>query len=389
MIAENRTEFFAELERELQRLGIEDSSDLIADLGEHFAEGERRGLSESEVCRELGSISEIARSCLDLKSSAINSMVARDVSRKKAVSLTKPGRDVPADPALAKTDAEDSVRSVTPEHIAQESVPNVTLDKGSQDLNVGASGSQGGESSQSGNVGAGGSQGGESSQSGNAGADGSQGSESSQDTNAGVGGSQSGNTGGTFERIGKKVDAACDKAGRALNEAFGKAESALDKAGSKVNGALKKSAFSPSDSYRKNFSNSKRGEMPKQSAKVKTQGGGEFVDVSTLQPNVKPGRLVGEIILDVLLWIWLVPTVIVGVIALFAASAGCLWFGVRSLFGWGNEFARFFLPTRILFTLGFAALASAVFCLAMAVAKPAFSLPAYVLKRHYRAVYDI
>ena len=99
-IAENKQEFFEQLLRELQKLGLEDTGELMSDLEEHFAEGERRGIAESEICRDLGSIAEIARSCLDLKSTAINSMVARDVERKK-VSLTKPGRSVPADPSLA------------------------------------------------------------------------------------------------------------------------------------------------------------------------------------------------------------------------------------------------------------------------------------------------
>lgn len=377
MIAENKAEFFEELERELQRLGVEDTSELMADLEEHFAEGERRGVSESEVCRELGSIAEIARSCLDLKSSAINSMVAHEVSRKKAVSLTKPGRDVPADPSLAKPKEDDCVRSFTPEHVAEEVVPGgAALDSGSQSEDAGAANSQTAESSQGENTGAANSQTGESSQNVSAGADGSQG----------------GNAGGTFERIGKKVDAACDKAGRALNDAFGRAESALDKAGSKVNGALKKtgkSVFSPSDSYRRSISDSKRGELPKQSARVKTEGGGKFVDVSNLKPNVKPGRLIGEIILDVLLWVWLIPVVIVGAVGLFVGSAGVAWLGVRSLFGLGSAFGRLFLPTRVLFALGFAALTIAVISLAAALVKPAFSLPGYVVRRHLRAVYDI
>lgn len=378
MIAENKAEFFEELERELQKLGIEDTSELMADLEEHFAEGERRGLTESEVCRELGSISEIARSCLDLKSSAINSMVARDVSRKKAVSLTKPGRDIPADPSLAKPREEDVVRSFTPEHIAEEVIPG---------------GSQSGESSvgSSGAQGAAGLQSAESSQNQSTGAENSQTAGGSQNQSTGAessqtaGGSQNQNAGGMFERLGKKVDAACDKAGRALNDA-------LEKAESKMNGALNKSGktvFSPSDSYRKNVSKSKRGDLPEQRAKVKTEGGGKFVDLSKLTPNVKPGRLVGEIILDVLLWVWLVPVVIAASIALFAASAGVLWYGVRSLFGIGSTFARLFLPTRILFSLGFAALAAAVFCLALAVVKPAFSLAGYVVRRHIRAVYDV
>lgn len=354
MIAENKTEFFEELERELQRLGVEDTSELIADLEEHFAEGERRGLSEGEVCRELGSIREIARSCLDIKSSAINSMVAHEATRKKAVSLTKPGRDIPADPSLAKPSKElqeDVVRSFTPEHIAEEVIPG---------------GVSSGVSSQSESA--------ESSQ--NASAESPQDS-GSQDT--GTENSQEASGTGVFERIGKKVDAACDKAGQAINDAFGKAEDALKK----------KSPFSPSDSYRGNINDDKHGEIPKQEKKIKTKDASKFVDISQLSPNVKPGRLVFEIILDVLLWIWLVPTVIVASLAMFVAAAGIVFGGVAMLLGLWGDFARYFLPTRILFALGFFALASFVACLASVLVKPAFALPKYVVRRHIRAVYDV
>lgn len=376
MIAENKAEFFEELERELQRLGVEDTSELIADLEEHFAEGERRGLGEDEVCRELGSIKEIARSCLDIKSSAINSMAAHEVSRRKAVSLTKPGRDVPADPSLAKP-KEDAVRSFTPEHIAEEIVPDGADPE--RDLQSESGGSSQSNDPQSSTT--------EGSQENNSQGSGTQ-SNSSQNTTAGN--SQNTDAEGVFERLGKKVDAACDKAGQALNGAFGKAEGALDKAGSKVNEALKKTPlFSPSDSYRRSINGSKRGDIPNQSVKVKTKDAAKFVDFSQLTPNIRPGRLVFEIILDVLLWIWLVPVVIVGVLALFVASAWIVWIGIRSLLGLGSTFGMFFFPTRILFALGFVALASAAACLASVLVKPAFALPGYVIRRHMRAVYDV
>ena len=180
------------------------------------------------------------------------------------------------------------------------------------------------------------------------------------------------------------MDEACDKAGQALN-------GAIDKAGGKVGEALKKTPlFGPSDSYRGNINDNRKGEIPKQEKKIKTKDASKFVDVSQLTPNVKPGRLVFEIILDVLLWIWLVPTVIVAALAMFVAAAGIVFGGVVMLLGlWNNEFARYFLPTRILFALGFFALASFVACLASVLVKPAFALPKYVVRRHVRAVYDV
>ena len=372
MIAENKAEFFEQLERELEKLGIEDTSELLFDLEEHFAEGERRGLSEGEVCRELGSIAEIARSCLDLKSSAINSMVARDITRKKAVSLTKPGRDIPADPSLAKP-REESLRSYTPEHIAEEVVPSTpSHSEPAGSANVGAvsggSGSQGADGSQNGSA--------------------DPGADSSGSQGVGDPGSQ----GGTFERIGKTVDAACDKAGKALNGALEKAGNAIDKAGNTVNDAIKKAGknvFSPSDSYRRNVSSSKRGgDLPTQVVKVETKGGGKFIDTSELEPNPNAGRIIGEIIMDVLLWLWLVPVVFSAVIALFAGAVGLIGIGISSLIGWW-EFAKYAFQTRVLFAIGFWALSSAAFCLAAALTKPALSLVSYIARRHIRAVYDI
>ena len=419
MIAENKAEFFEQLERELEKLGIEDTAELILDLEDHFAEGERRGLTEAEVCRELGSIAEIARSCLDLKSSAINSMVARDVTRKKAVSLTKPGRDVPADPSLAKP-REESLRSYTPEHIAEEIVPGAPpRSEPVSSANVGVSGglgsqgfgeSQGGVgsgSSISGNVnsstGSVGAQGLGGSPNGNvnpsSGTVGSQGlggspngnvNSSASDVGAqGAGGSQS-QSSGTFERIGKTVDAACDKAGKALNGALEKAGNAIDKAGTTVNDAIKRAnVFSPSDSYRKNVNSDKHGgDLPPQFTKVKTEGGGKFIDTSGLQPNPNPGRIIGEIVMDVLLWLWLVPVVFSIVIAAFAGGLALIGIGITSIAGWW-DFAKYGIQTRVLFALGFFASASAAFCLASALTKTAISLVSYIARRHIRAVYDI
>lgn len=381
MIAENKQEFFEQLEKELQRLGVEDSSELIADLEEHFAESELRGVPENETCRELGSIAEIARSCLDLKSEAINSMVARDVVRKK-VSLTKPGRSVPADPSLAanavnseqKAD-EDCVRSYTPEHISEEVIPSASQSVPSANIGTGAetvaetsgAGEPHSESSSPNgtNVGA------------------TSGSAAPQSAQT----SQNAARGGTFEKIGRTVDAACDRAGEAVNKAWNKAESALNKAGTKINGAAQ--AFRPSDSYRENVNKSRRGgDIPPQTEKVKTKGGSKFVDTSGLTPNVNGGRLIFEIILDVILWIWLIPTVFALVIAAFGGAVALVGVGIICILG-KFDFAQFHFITRILFSLGFWNLAVCVFLLATALIKGALSLVKYVIGRHAKAIYDI
>lgn len=393
MIAENKQEFFEQLERELQRLGVEDSSELIFDLEEHFAEGTRRGESESEICRELGSIAEIARSCLDLKSSAINSMVARDVSRKR-VSLTKPGRSVPADPSLApnainseQKAEEDCVRSYTPEHIAEETVPS----SGSAAGSFNQSGAFG-YSEQSGAAGSPNQSGTASSpnQSGAASSPNQSGAASSPNQDGAAGSPNQSSANGTFEKIGKTVDEVCDKAGKALNQALGKAESAIGKAGEKVGEKVNAAAgtFRPSDSYRSKVNRDKHADIPPQSAEVKTKGKSVFVDTTGLQPNVNLARLIKEIILDVLLWIWLIITLFAIVVACFAGTVALVVCAVSFVFGPGY-LGEYRLITRILFGLGILCLSGVSANLGGLLKNPAVALVKYVISRHLKAIYDI
>lgn len=370
MIAENKQEFFEQLERELERLGVEDSTELMSDLEEHFAESERRGVPESETCRELGSIAEIARSCLDLKSEAINSMVARDVVRKR-VSLKKPGRSAPADPTLAAETHEDAadedcVRSYTPEHIREEEMPSAPQSDTGANIgtaaedSIGASGAESSQSTES----------------------------SSSGTNVGATSGSAAPQGaekcGVFERIGRTVDAACDKAGEAVNKAWNKAEKKINQ---KTNEAERR--FRPSDSYRKNVNNKRSGgDIPPQFQKAQTKGGGKFVDTTGLTPNVNGGRLIGELILDVLLWLWLIPTVFALAFAAIAGAVALVVIGVICILG-QFDFTPFHFVTRLLFSLGFWNLSACAVCLGVAIFKGAISLVKHVLGRHLKAIYDI
>ncbi|MCL2638772.1 MAG: DUF1700 domain-containing protein [Oscillospiraceae bacterium] len=56
-----KNEFLSGLEKELERAGITDRSEIIADFELHFADSTAQGLSETEICAKLGSISEIAK----------------------------------------------------------------------------------------------------------------------------------------------------------------------------------------------------------------------------------------------------------------------------------------------------------------------------------------
>ena len=389
MIAENKQEFFEQLGRELEKLGVEDTSELMIDLEEHFAEGERRGIPESETCRELGSIAEIARSCLDLKSSAINSMVARDVERKKGVSLTKPGHSVPADPSLAphaQTDAQtipvegaEDLPSYIPEHDSEEIYPNSAPNAAQVGANIGTSSTQNGEATDTASV--------------NANTNASDTGAADNSANSSEGGAADGSANstaspnaGTFEKVGKAVDAAMKKAGVAVNDAMKKAGEAVNDAKNKAGSAV--GSFRPSDSYREHVNSGRHGgDLPPQYTKVKT-GGSKFIDTSGLKPNPNAGRLFVEIMLDIFLWSWLIPVVFSLVIALGAATIALLAAAFSCLFG-RYGFGKFKIITRALFTVGFINASSAVFCLACLAVKAPISFVKTIIERHIKAIYDI
>ena len=120
MITNSKMDFFGQLKYELERIGMQLSDDIRIDFEEHFAECEDEGVSEAEAAKRLGDVKEIARNYLNLESTRINSMVARDIERR--VSLTKPGRDVPADLSLLKDKQEENYEHIieyTPEHFSE------------------------------------------------------------------------------------------------------------------------------------------------------------------------------------------------------------------------------------------------------------------------------
>ena len=128
MVANNREDFLFQLHNELHRIGVDASSEIFSDFEEHFKASANEGLSEEETCRRLGDVKEIARSYIDIESSRINSIVAQAIEADRPhVSLTKPGKDVPADLNLIK-DKEDKssepLPEYTPQHFSAEIYPN-------------------------------------------------------------------------------------------------------------------------------------------------------------------------------------------------------------------------------------------------------------------------
>lgn len=420
MEANNKREFFQLLTAELNRVGIDDTAEITADFEEHFANSAANGLSEADACHRLGDIKEIARNYLNLESSRINSMVARDVERKR-VSLTKPGHSVPADLSLmnARNAANsDNVRSYTPQHISPEIYPNQNGSvQNSSNINM-----NGGYNSNPQNVNFGRQSANTNNTNNTSGTNPGAGAASQTAANQSVADALSG--------AGKAIADAAKVTGHALADAFsnsgvkdavksaGKsAANAVKTAGQSAAGAVSKARAEheqrqrenqnqhqnqhpnpnqnrqsygvprPNDEFRENTNQNHTGSIPKQTGKAKnTKGGFKFVDVSMLKPNVNTGKLVGVILLDIFVWWWVIATIAAIVISLFAAAAKCVfWNSFSGLFGGFNTV----FPTNLFLFTGFVALGIALVCIAVWTAKLLARLFVYIVNTHIRAIYDI
>ncbi|MDE7399372.1 MAG: DUF1700 domain-containing protein [Oscillospiraceae bacterium] len=403
MEANNKREFFQLLTLELNRVGIDDTAEIAADFEEHFANSAANGLSEAEACHRLGDIKEIARNYLNLESSRINSMVARDVERKR-ISLTKPGRSVPADLSLMNArDAanSDNVRSYTPDHISPEIYPNQSSTvPNSSNVNM-----NGGYNSNQQNI----NFGGQSTNTNNT-------SNASTNQNAAAQNAANQSVADALSDAGKAIADAAKVTGHAIADAFSNSgvKDAVIGAGQSAANAVKTAGQSaadavsraksehgqrhnqnrqsygvprPNDEFRENNNQNNTGSIPRQTGKAKnTKGGFKFVDVSMLKPNVNTGKLVGVILLDIFLWDWLIPTMVAIVISFFAVAAKCVfWNSFKGLFSGFNTV----FPTNFFLFTGFVALGLALVCIAVWTAKLLARLVVFVINTHIRAIYDI
>lgn len=407
MEANNKREFFELLNAELNRVGIDDTAEIAADFEEHFANSAASGLSETEACHRLGDIREIVRGYLNLESSRINSMVARDVERKR-VSLTKPGHSVPADLSLmdARTAANsDNVRSYTPEHISPEIYPNQgNSNVGSPNFDMNFSSNPQGVNFTS---------------------------QSANTNNANTTNSNSGTASQTASNqsvadalsdAGKAIADAAKVTGHAIADAFAASgvKDAVKSAGKSAANAVKTASQSaaeavskakaehkqkpknnnvphPNDEFRENNNHNHTGTLPKQTGKAKNlKGGFKFVDVSTLKPNVNTGKLIGVILLDIFVWWWLIAMMAAIAISLFAAAMKCIFytsFGgfFGSLFDGFFGSGAFYTPfiTKIFLFIGFISLGVALVCITWWIVKLLIRLVVFIINSHIKAIYDI
>lgn len=419
MKATNKHEFFELLEIELNRIGIEDTSDIFADFEEHFSDSAMQGIPEDITAERLGDIKEIARSYLNLESSRINSIMARDIEHRK-VSLTKPGRGVPADLSLIGDDAynkdalnSDNIREYTPKHFSSEIYPDNSNRTSINGMSGYTSTSPNSQNSQ--NTGF----------SANSGA------------SANVGGVSGNSAGNTAEAAANKsVADAFSDAGRAAVDAakitghavasaikqsgvkeavVGAGKSAADamkaagqQAADAIRGAAAKhnakkpntaqSVPHPTDSYRENMNttgtthtdsfrqnnnNSHKGTIPKQKTKAKKPGY-KIISTKDLEQNVNTSKLLVAILLDVFLWSWLLPVLVCGVFV----GGGYVIFGL--LFeGFDSFYNLYFFISQFFRCGAFVSAAVMAVCVFVWLVKLLIMLIKFIINLHIKAVYDL
>ena len=398
MTANNKEEFFTLLEFELKRIGVENYEEIKGDFEQHFAESAEQGIPEEETAFKLGDVKEIARNYLNLESSRLNSIIARDVENTgKKVSLTKPGQSVPADLSLMSgrdIRNTDCVREYTPEHISEEIYPN--RENGTENT----------QSTSNVNTLP------DSYFTNNSTTNSTTGSDNNFTTNSTT--NTENNTANAvadaFSNAGKAIGEAAKATGQALAEAFGKngvkgavinagktTADAVKTAGQSAADAVKKAAHkhdssvpTPNDDFRENTNSSHNGTIPEGAANSKgqTSGGFTFASIKGKEPNVNGSKLIGAIIMDLLLWSWLVPLIITGIVALFTAGLSVIiQYGVGTVTGSINF--GYHLISRIFLCIGFCSLGALIVSISVNLVKPLIKLFKHIGMLHVKAIYDI
>lgn len=316
MIAKNKGDFLYNLHNELHRIGIDDDEEIFADFEEHFKESQENGFTEEETCEKLGDVKEIARNYLDIESTRINSIVAGAIENQRRVSLTKPGEKLPADLSLVKEQPEapaeqdyPAIREYTPEHITEEAVPaspRTNLAKPDSEPDKPA--------------------------------------EAPREY--------------TPEHIAYEPEAPAQSAkpvqpSQPMPE-YTPQHNAPEQPAPGAQSASGSIPKQTDERYQYN-STSRQGEVPPQCVppvgKHAKDGGFKFSDVKGMKPNCNAGKLITCVVLDVLLWSWLIPLVISMIFGgLGSMAMGLLNGGFDQIFGVSqfHPLSRIFLGTGMI-----------------------------------------
>ncbi len=328
MIAKNKGDFLYNLHNELHRIGIDDDEEIAADFEEHFKASQEEGLSEEETCEKLGDVKEIARNYLDISSTRLNSIVADAVANQR-VSLTKPGEKLPADLSLVKGEQPEqpAIREYTPDHIMEEPENPAPV---SPRINLGKE-------------------------------------QPAREY--------------TPEQIAEEQPAPAQAAREYTPEHIAEEQPAP--------GADSSIPKMTDERYQYN-SRSRQGEVPPQCVppvgKHAEDGGFHFSDVKGMKANVNAGKLITCILLDVLLWWWLIPLVVSAIIGGLGSAALSLFTG-----GFGQLFgsSEFHLLSRIFLCSGMVSGGVLVICAICGLCKAVFHWIKAIVINHVKAIYDL
>lgn len=342
MIAKNKGDFLYQLHNELHRIGIDNDDEIFADFEAHFKESEEAGITEEETCEKLGDVKEIARNYLDIPSTRLNSIVADAVANQR-VSLTKPGEKLPADLSLVKDEQPDeaaqeqpAIREFTPEHIAEEpetpqpSVPKINLVK-----------------------------------------------ETPREF--------------TPEHIASEPEAPGSTSGGAQQAPLGvSVNTTASHSGSRDTRYQYRTGAAPKQTSSEAFSQVHQSQMPPpegmpKAGKHADKGGFKFTDLKGLKPHVNAGKLVGCLLLDILLWSWLLPTVISVIFGVCVSGSVALVAGGFAELGNGY----FHIISRILLCCGMVSAGVLVANIGIGLFKAVFHWIKSIVVSHVKAIYDL
>lgn len=412
MITNSKSEFFSQLEYELERIGINYTDDIKLDFEEHFAECKDEGVSETEAANRLGDVKEIARNYLNLESTRINSMVARDIERK--VSLTKPGREVPADLSLLK-DKQNEIEhfiEYTPEHFSEEIYPQAQNSQKQSGFSYGA---QPNADTGSKNVSGGGYSGSSAGSSTGTFSGSSMGTsaQSSAETSARTSSAGSAEASAAkpsvseaFSNAGSAIADAAKAAGSAIADAIENSQvkkavknagqnaaSAVKQAGHNAASAVKNAAGNiphPNDSFREHSNHNRKGTIPNSQNQNNGKKGSAFTDIKDVKPDVNGGKLTLAILLDVFLWSWLLPVIISAVISMILGGIG-LFFetGIPAFFDPGGYNANNYEIVNLFFGLGTCSFGLILSLVGIILIKPVIKLVKFIIELHIKAIYNL
>lgn len=386
MKATSKQEFFDLLGYELNRIGIEDTAEIFADFEEHFADGAMRGIPESETADELGDIKEIARSYLNLESSRLNSIMARDIEHNK-ISLTKPGYSVPADLSLVKEESQDiqdilnsdNIRSITPEHLTSEIYPEAPSSSGINSQNVSGA------------------------------ASGNENTSYSSDSTSGQSTANSGDktVGEALSDAGRAAVDAAKVTGHAIAQAFanGKVKSAVTEAGKSAAEAVKTAGKSAHDAINKAKAEHNAKHEEKSDAQYsdkyaedvaptagesttntadQTKKYDKISDFKGMKSDVNNNKLLVAILLDVFLWSWLLPMIASGIIAFGGWSVSVLMSGIFESFQRGYYWISELCLMAALVSLG-----GILIIVTIQFVKLLIKLVKFIIVLHCKAIYNV